>query len=82
MLDAPVSPKLNCLIEGESIIFPVTVGHDWVVGDLRELIQSKRALGNLKDVDPHALGLWKVSTIDESQCAVTLAYSRTLTGQH
>ena len=64
MLDTPVpsqngSRKLNCLIEGETIVFPVTAGRDWVVGELKEAIHSKRALDNLKDA--HALELWKVS---------------------
>ena len=87
MLDTQVpsqdgSRRVNCLIEGESIVFPVTVGRDWVVGELKEAIQSKRVLGTLKDVDPHTLELWKVSAIDESRlCEVTLADSRTLTGR-
>jgi Crinkler effector protein N-terminal domain len=87
MLDTPVpsqdgSRKLNCLIEGETVVFPVTAERDWVVGELKEAIQSKRALGTLNGVDPHTLELWKVSAIYESRCEVTLAYSRTLTGQH
>jgi Crinkler effector protein N-terminal domain len=75
------SRKLNCLIEGESIVFSVTstVGHDWNVSELKEAIQSERALGTLNGVDPHTLELWKVSAIYESRCE---AYSRTLTGQH
>jgi hypothetical protein len=64
MLDTLVSRKLNCLIEGESIVFQVTVERDWGIGPLKELIQSKRTLDTLKDVDPHTLELWKVSTID------------------
>ena len=71
MLGIPVlsqdgSHQLNCLIKGEAIVFLVTVGHDCVVSDLKEVIQSKRALGTLKDVDPHMLELWKASTINES----------------
>ena len=65
------SRRLNCLIEGESIVFPVTVGHDCVVGELKEKIQEKRAMDTLKDVGPHTLELWKVSTINESRCEVT-----------
>jgi hypothetical protein len=87
MLDTPVpsqdgSRRLNCLIEGESIIFPVTVERNWVVGDLKKEIKRERALGTLKDVDPHTLELWKVSVINELRCEVTLADSHTLTGQH
>jgi hypothetical protein len=46
MLGTPVlsqdgSRKLNCLIEGESIVFPVTAERDWVVGDLKEKIKEK-----------------------------------------
>jgi hypothetical protein len=55
------SCQLNCLIEGESIIFVVTVGCNCVVSDLKEVIQPKRALDTLKDVGPHTLELWKVS---------------------
>jgi hypothetical protein len=65
MLDTPVriqdgSRRLNCLIEGESIVFSVTAEHDWVVSQLKEEIKRKRALGILGGVDPHILGLWKV----------------------
>ena len=41
------------------------------VEGLKEVIQRKRALSTLKDVDPHTLELWKVSTINESRCEVT-----------
>ena len=57
--------KLNCLIEGEYIVFVVPVEQNDVVSELKEFIQSKRALDSLKDVDPHTLELWKVSAIDE-----------------
>jgi len=52
--------QLNCLIEG-SIVFVVTVERDCVISDLKEKIHGKRALGILKDVDPHTLELWKVN---------------------
>ena len=58
------SRQLHCLINGESIVFVVTVGCDCVVSELKEEIQRKRAMGILKDVDPHTLELWKVSAID------------------
>ena len=45
--------RLKCLIEGETIVFPVTAACDDEVSDLKEFIQSKRALGSLKDIDPH-----------------------------
>jgi Crinkler effector protein N-terminal domain len=64
------SRPLNCLIEGEFIIFVVTVGHSCVVSDLKE-IQRERAMGTLKYVGPHTLELWKVSVIDESRYKVT-----------
>ena len=54
---------LVCLIEGEAIVFPVTVVHDGMISELKKLIQSERALGSLKDLDPHTLELWKVSAI-------------------
>ena len=57
--------RIKCLIEGETIVFPVTAGRDDEVSDLKEFIQSKRALDSLKDVDPYTLELWKVSAIDE-----------------
>jgi hypothetical protein len=55
------SRHLNCLIEGESIVFSVTVGHDCLVSDLKEVIQGERTPDTLKD--PHPLELWKVSAI-------------------
>ncbi|KAM6493348.1 hypothetical protein JOM56_011482, partial [Amanita muscaria] len=51
--------RLKCLIEGEDIVFPVTAVGDNEVSDLKEFIQSKRALDSLKDVGPHTLELWK-----------------------
>jgi hypothetical protein len=30
------------------------------VGGLKEVIQSKRAMGVLKDIDPHPMEVWKV----------------------
>jgi hypothetical protein len=69
------SRQLNCLIEGESIVFPVTFTHDCVVGEFKEVIQSKSAPDTLKDVGPHTLELWKVSTIDDSRCEVTWIFS-------
>ena len=65
------SRRLNCLIEGESIVFPVTAGYDCVVGELKKKIQEKRTMDTLKGVGPHTLELWKVSAIDESRCEVT-----------
>jgi len=61
----PAPILLNCLIEGEDVVFVVPVGPKDVVSGLKELIQSKQAQGSLKDVDPHTLELWKVSAIDE-----------------
>jgi hypothetical protein len=57
--------KLNCLIEGEYTVFVVPVEQNDVVSELKEAIQSKRALGSLRDVGPHTLELWMVSAIDE-----------------
>jgi len=78
----PATHKFKCLIEGEAIVFPVTAVCNDEVSQLNKLIRSERALDSLKDVDPRTLKLWKVSVIDESSSEVTLAYSRTLTGQH
>jgi hypothetical protein len=42
------------------------------IGDLRDIIQRKRAMDILKDIQgPYALELWKVSAIDESRCEVS-----------
>ena len=65
------SRRLNCLMEGESIIFLVTMGRDCVVSELKERIQGKRAMSTLKNIDPNLLELWKVSAINESRCEVT-----------
>ncbi|KIL57441.1 hypothetical protein M378DRAFT_171770, partial [Amanita muscaria Koide BX008] len=67
--------RLKCLIEGEDIVFPVTAGCNDEVSDLKKLIRSERALGSLKDIDPHTLELWKVSTIDEPLCEMTPLFS-------
>lgn len=63
--------RLNCLIAGESIVFLVIMGCDYVVSELKGVIQKERGLDTLKDVGPHTLELWKVSAIDESPCEVT-----------
>jgi len=65
------SRRLNCLIEGESIVFVVPVGHDRDVNDLKKMIHREREMDTLKDVGPHTPELWKVSAIDESRCDVT-----------
>ncbi|KAF8235696.1 hypothetical protein L208DRAFT_1160931, partial [Tricholoma matsutake] len=52
---------LNCLIEGESIVFLVTVWHNCVVSNLKKKIKREQELGILKDIDPHTVELWKVS---------------------
>jgi hypothetical protein len=67
----PTTLRLNCLIEGEDIVFPVTVVCDDVVSDLKEFIQKSEHWQFLKDVDPHTLELWKVSAIDDPLCEMT-----------
>ena len=67
--------RLKCLIAGEAIVFSVIVACDDEISDLKELIRSKRALGRLKDIDPHTLELWKVSAIEEPLCEMTLLFS-------
>jgi hypothetical protein len=63
------SHRPNCL-NGKSIVFLVTMGHNYVVSNLKEEIQGKRAMGVLKNIDSHTLELWKVSAINESRCKV------------
>lgn len=65
------SRRLRCVIEGESVVFTVEESCQMEIGELKEVIQRKRALDTLKDVGPHTLDLWKVSAIDESRCEVT-----------
>ena len=65
------SRQLNCLIEGESIVFEVIAERDCNVSALKKKIKSERELDTLKDVGPHTLELWKVSTINQSRCEVT-----------
>ena len=86
MLDAPAqnqdgSRQLNCLIEGESNVFVVTVGSG-NVSQLMKEIKRERELSTLKDIDPTTLELCKVSAMDESLRKVALAYSRSLTGRY
>ncbi|KAF8344478.1 hypothetical protein F5887DRAFT_1075528 [Amanita rubescens] len=65
MLGSPLVPnqdgslRLNCLIKGKYKVLIVTVGRDYVVSELKEVIQSEARHGTLKDVDPHTLELWK-----------------------
>ena len=73
---------LMCLIEGETIVFPVIAVRDGMVGELKELVQSKRALGRLKDIDPHTLELWKVSAIEEPLCEMTMTLLFSAQGLH
>jgi Crinkler effector protein N-terminal domain len=65
------SRQLNCLIEGEPIVFVDTVGLNCTISNLKRRIHMLRAMSTLKDVDPEALQLWKVSAIDKSRCEVT-----------
>ncbi len=65
--------RLKCLIEGEYIVFPVTVARNEEVSDLKKVIQHEG--GPLKDVHPYYLELWKVSAIDESLYEMTLLFS-------
>ena len=75
MSHATTMLRLNCLIQGEDIVFLVNAVRDDVVSDLKKLIHSERALGRLKDIDPHTLELWKVSAIDERLCEMTSLFS-------
>jgi len=65
------SRRLRCLIEIEPVVFTVEDSCRIEIGDLKEVIQRKRAMGVLKNIDAHALDLWKVSAIDESRLEVT-----------
>ncbi|KIK09119.1 hypothetical protein K443DRAFT_808 [Laccaria amethystina LaAM-08-1] len=56
----PTTLQLNCLIEGEDIVFVIPVEPDDHVSKLKGAIQSERAMDSLKDVGPHTLELWKV----------------------
>ena len=64
----------NCVIEDEYKLFPVTMGRDYAVSELKKVIQSE-ARHALKDIDPHTLELWTVSAIDDLRCEVTLLFS-------
>ncbi|KIL60446.1 hypothetical protein M378DRAFT_82150 [Amanita muscaria Koide BX008] len=57
----PTTLRLNCLIEGEDIVFTTTAAGDDNVSNLKKSIQKERALDSLKDVGPHTLELWKVN---------------------
>jgi hypothetical protein len=55
---------LNCLIQGETLVFPVSVVPSWPVGYLKELVHSNRALDTTSGLkDPHVLELYKASPI-------------------
>jgi hypothetical protein len=61
------SRELLCFIDGDDVGFVVDVHRDRRVSHLKEIIQSKRAMGILKDVDPPTMELWTVSGIDASR---------------
>ncbi|KAF8343363.1 hypothetical protein F5887DRAFT_1283597 [Amanita rubescens] len=63
----------NCLIEGEFIVFLVTVEHDYAVDEFKRVIKGKREEGTLKDVDPPTLELWKPKDSIAATPANTLA---------
>jgi hypothetical protein len=70
------SRRLRCVIESDSVVFTVEVSCRIEIGDLKKVIQRERAMGILKEIDPHKLELWKVSAIDESRCEVTYSHTR------
>ncbi|KAG0010411.1 hypothetical protein BGZ80_001507 [Entomortierella chlamydospora] len=59
----PVRPKqlkLLCVIEGSSVVFPVNIYSDAVVGDLKDAIKTKKSR-DLRSIDADMLTLCKVS---------------------
>ena len=64
---------LNCLIEGDPIVFAIPVKPDCPVSHLKLLVKIERALDTLKD--PHVLELYKVSDFDKSPSEVSLGCS-------
>ncbi len=57
----PFSPlRLFCVIEDETIVFPVDALVQDDVADLKKKIHSERALDALQHIGPHMLELWKV----------------------
>ena len=68
----PTTLRLNCLIKGEGISFPVTVGNV-EVGDLKNEIKKQCAV-SFENVDAHHLELWKVNAIDDPLCEMTLLF--------
>ena|SRR6266550_1284365 len=71
---ATLRHKLKCLIEGEDTVFSVIAASNDEISDLKKSIRSERALDSLKDVGPHTLELWKVSTINKPLCEMTLLF--------
>ncbi|KAF8625763.1 hypothetical protein AX14_011547 [Amanita brunnescens Koide BX004] len=57
--------RLKCLIEGETIVFPVTAACDDEVSDLKEFIQSKRALELWKPTDSNSVATKPANTLVE-----------------
>jgi hypothetical protein len=45
------SRRLRCLIENEPVVFTIEESCRIEIGDLKEVIQRKRAMGILKDID-------------------------------
>jgi hypothetical protein len=59
--DAP--RVLVCLVEGESLLFPVTPTGDMHIWDLQKLIKEETKNGVLNGVDSKDLILWKVMSL-------------------
>jgi hypothetical protein len=53
---------LWCLVEGESMVFEVTVSANASINRLKTLVQEKKDKGSLRDVNAADLVLLKVST--------------------
>ena len=73
--EEPVSPavslKLFCVVHPSSSPFPVELGNDRTVGDLKTAIKLKNTC--LNDIDAHELTLYKVSIPDDDDLAQTLS---------
>jgi hypothetical protein len=90
MVEVPAgSLELNCLLEGESTVFVVTVGRNDAVSNLKKAIRREREEDTLKGVGPHTLELWKVGAIYDLRCEVVPLFSaqglqsyRFKTGRH
>jgi hypothetical protein len=67
---------LLCLIEGDTVVIPVSVAANKPIAILKDLIHAKRKSSAFGGIDAKDLVLWKVSDILESTSNIYVPFLR------